>query len=472
MGAGRRAAALSGPAGGPPRDLKDAARQIAAAALAAVDPARLVAAELARRGGPRFTAVLALGKAAAALARGAAPSLAAGPRLLIRPHSAPALGDPAWEELSGGHPLPDTASLAAGERLAAWLAALPPGGMLLALISGGGSACLELPAAGLTLADLAAAHRALLDGGVPIAAVNAVRAHLSRLKGGGALRLCPAPVLALVLSDVPGDDPAVVASGPFAADPSTYADALAALAAAARAARMAPTTRTVPAAIQSHLASGIAGQIIETVKPGEPALARLTLVGIGGIGTAVEAAAAAARRLGFAVATGDLAGEAAAAGKELVERGRRLPAGKGGVALVLGGETVVRLGPEPTAAGYGRGGRGGRSQELALAAAQALRGGGRDGAAEVVLALATDGEDGPSGAAGAVVDGGSWAGMRDAGIDPQRALAGHDSHSALAALPGALLTPGPTGTNVADLALYLAARSGESGEGDGVACGT
>jgi glycerate 2-kinase len=467
MGARRRAAALSGPAGGPPTDLSElgeAARQIAAAALAAADPARLVAAELARRGGPRFAGVLALGKAAAALARGAAPFLVDGPRLLIRPHSAPALGDPAWEELSGGHPLPDTASLAAGRRLADWLAALPPGGRLLALVSGGGSACLELPAASLTLADLAAVHRALLDGGVPIAAVNAVRAHLSRLKGGGALRLCPVPVLALVLSDVPGDDPAVVASGPFAADPSSYADALATLA-------LAPMPRAVPAAVQSHLASGIAGQIIETVQPGDPAFARLTLVRIGGIGTAVEAAAACARRLGFAVATGELAGEAAAAGRELVGRGRRLPAGKRGAALVLGGETVVRLGPEPVAAGSG--GRGGRSQELALAAAQALRSGGRDGTVEVVLALATDGEDGATGAAGAVVDGGSWAAMRDAGIDPERALAGHDSHSALAALPGALLTPGPTGTNVADLALYLADRSGgQSGEGDGVACGT
>ncbi len=444
MGAGRRAPLTTPPSGRPP-GLSDIAREIAAEALAAVDPARLVDTALKRRGGTPFAAVLALGKAAAALARGAAPFLAAGlPRLLIRPRSAPAFGDPAWEELAGGHPLPDALSLAAGERLAAWLAALPAGRPLLALVSGGGSACLELPAAGLTLPDLAAAHRALLEGGAPIAAVNAVRAHLSRLKGGGALRLCPAPVLALVLSDVPGDDPAVVASGPFAADPSTFAEALAALAAAGRA---------VPDAVQSHLANRRSGGSMETVKPGDPALARLTLVRIGGIGTAVRAAAAAARRRGFAVVTGGLAGEAAAAGWELVERGRRLPAGARGAALVLGGETVVTLGRESDSEAPPA---GGRNQELALAAARALADrSSADAPAEVVLALATDGEDGATGAAGAVVDGATWEEIGRAGIDPQQALAGHRSHPALAALPGTLLTPGPTGTNVADLALYL-----------------
>ena len=427
-------------------ELARAARQITAEALAAVDPSRLVAAELGRRAGSGFGGAFALGKAAAALARGADAFLSPGSsRLVVRPHSAPALGDPDWQEMSGGHPLPDEASVSAGERLAAWLEGLrgPAGAPLLALISGGGSACLELPAVGLELADLIATQRALLGGGVPIALVNSVRCHLSRMKGGGALRLFPGPVLALVLSDVPGDDPAVVASGPFAADRTTFGEARAAVAALGD---------PVPAAVQSHLASGTAGEVLETVKPGDPALARLELVRIGGIGSAMAAAAAAARQLGFAVATGALAGEAAEAGRRLVARGRGLPAGEAGACLVLGGETVVRVG---AAAGLG-----GRNQELALAAAGALA---LDGGDEVVLALATDGEDGATGAAGAVVDGGAWAELGRLGVDPTRALAEHDSHPALAALPGALVTTGPTGTNVADLVLYLRGRRGGPG---------
>jgi glycerate 2-kinase len=377
-------------------DLHDLARQMTIAALAAVDPERLVREELARRG-ERFTAAVALGKAAAALARGAREALEPGAkRLLVRPHSAPALLDPGWEQKTGGHPLPDRQSVAAGERLERWLAEVPPG-PLLALISGGASACVEAPAPGITLDDLIATHRRLLASGLPIQDVNAVRRQMSRLKGGGALRATGGRlprVLVLLLSDVPGDDPAVIASGPFAADPTTSEEA----------------------------------KRVETVV-------------LGSARTAASAAVAEARRRGLHAVDGPLEGEAALAARELVERGRALEGSR--VALVLSGETTVTLGEKT--------GHGGRNQELALAAARELAG----GTDELVFTLATDGEDGPTRHAGATVDGATWEAIRRAGLDPEAALARHDSGTALAAVPGALLQTGPTGTNVGDLAVYL-----------------
>jgi len=420
------------------------ARRLVVIALAAIDPERLVAEALSRRGGRGpggvpFGAALALGKGAAALARGAEPFLSPScRRLLLRPHTSPALNPSDWEEHSGGHPVPDAASVAAGERLFSWLSALTPAEPLLALVSGGASAAIELPAPGLTLEDLAATQAVLLRGGVAIDGVNAVRKHLSRLKGGGALRAGGAggvPLLALLLSDVPGDDPAVLASGPFAADPSRFETALAALAG---------LRSEIPAAVLAHLAAGARGEIPETVKPDDPALGRVETVLLAGVRTAGQAVAEELRELGFAVEEGDLTGEAAPAGRDLVARGRALPGET--VARVLGGETTVTLSSD-----YGV---GGRNQELALASAEILAGSRN----ERVLALASDGEDGPTSAAGAVVDGGSWAAIREAGVDPALALARHDSHTALALLSGALLTTGPTGTNTADVVVYLRSR--------------
>jgi hydroxypyruvate reductase len=428
--------------------LQDVARRLTAVALAAVDPERLVRDELARRGGPgalrgadRFDAVLAVGKAAAALARGVRGQLAPSfspRRLLVRPHSSPALLDPGWEQRSGGHPFPDRQSVAAGERLRDWLASLDPSHRLLALISGGASACVELPAPGLTLEDLIATQRLLLASGLPIHRVNAVRKHLSSLKGGGALRLARGRVLALVLSDVPGDDLGTIASGLFTADSTTFDDALEAV-------RDLP----VPEAVRRHLLAGGRGEVPETVKPDDPALARLEALRIGGVGTAVAAVLAETRRLGFPGAAGELSGGAAAAGRELVRRGRALGMAAG-VALVLGGETTVRLGPA------GSTGQGGRNQELALAAAGELAVPAPDVAGqELVLTLATDGEDGPTRAAGGVVDGATWEAIRRTGSDPADLLARHDSGTALRLVPGALLETGVTGTNVGDLAIYL-----------------
>ncbi|MES1243571.1 MAG: DUF4147 domain-containing protein [Acidobacteriota bacterium] len=354
-------------------DLQDIARRIAAAALAAVDPERLVREQVGDR---RFDAVLAVGKAAVALARGVPNPPPR--RLLIRPHTSPALGDPGWEELSGGHPLPDRLSLAAGERLRDWLIEIGPDETLLALVSGGSSACIELPADGFSLNDVIRENRRLLGSGLPIGEVNAIRKRLSALKGGGALRLTRGRVAVLVLSDVPGDDPGTVGSGLFEG-------------------------------------------------------AEMTL--LGSARTAVAGAAAEARLQGFSATEGELEGEASKAGHGLVERGRSLSGDS--AALILGGETTVTLSKDH--------GRGGRNGELALAAARDLLDG------EVVLSLATDGEDGLTGTAGAVVDGRTWS----ACPDPEAALARHDSLTALEAVPGALLRTGVTGTNVGDLALYL-----------------
>jgi glycerate 2-kinase len=413
-------------------ELHDVARRMAAAALAAADPERLVREALASRP-ERWAAALALGKAAPAMARGVREALGPGGearRLLVRTHATPGLLDPAWEQWSGGHPLPDRQSVAAGERVLRWLGELPAGAPLVALVSGGSSACLELPAGGLTLEELAATQHALLGSGLPIHAFNTVRKHLSLIKGGGALRACRGRVLALLLSDVPGDDPGTIGSGPFAADPTGFAEALAAVASLA-----------VPERVRQRLAAGARGELPETVKPGDAELARVETVVIGSAAVAVAAAATEARRAGFAVVTGELAGEASEMARELVACGRAAVGDR--LALVAGGETTVTLGRAA--------GRGGRNQELALAAARELAG----GRGEVVLAFATDGEDGPTPAAGALVDGASWAALERAGAGPAAALSGHDSHGALAALPGALIETGNTGTNVGDLAIYL-----------------
>ena len=424
----------------PTAELTEQARRIVPLVLAAVDPERLVRDELQRCAGAGFAAVLAVGKAGAAFTRGvrgAPGALAGSPRcLLIRPHSSPSLLDPGWEQASGGHPLPDRQSVVAGERLRRWLSSLGPEQTLLALISGGASACLELPAAGLTLDDLVATQRALLGSGLPIGKINAVRKHLSLLKGGGALRCTRGRVVALLLSDVPGDDPSTIASGLFAADPTQYADALAAV-----------LPLDVPPRVRDHLTAGVHGAVPETMKPGDPDLARVESAILGNVGMAVAAVAAELRRQGFIVEEGRLGGEASRAARDLVARGRALGGAK--TAVVLGGETEVTLSGGPA-------GQGGRNGELALAAARDLRD-GFPGQEEAVLALATDGEDGTTRTAGAVVDGRTWEAIRRGGIDPAAALARHDSAAALNAVWGTLLRTGVTGTNVGDLAVYLRA---------------
>jgi glycerate 2-kinase len=315
------------------------------------------------------------------------------------------------------HPVPDARSVAGAALLRAALSAAGPHDLVLALVSGGGSALVEEPAAGLTLHDLSRATRALLASGAPIDAVNTIRQRLSTVKGGGLLRGCRAAVEVLVASDVPGDDPHLVASGPFS--PPSGADAL------AIARRWLAPDALPPAA---WAALGRASSAVRAVP--HTVVARNA--------DAVAAAARALTAAGYDVAVhGEpVEGEAADLGRVYAVRAAALGPGQ---ALVLGGEPTVTLGSAP--------GRGGRSQELALAALVA----GLPGDA-VILAAGTDGVDGPTDAAGAVVHGG----MPTVGLG--EALARHDTYPALDRL-SALVRTGPTGANAMDLHILLRAQA-------------
>jgi glycerate 2-kinase len=424
-----------------------------AAALAAVEPAALVRAHLARvdavlalraRSGERLAAhagpvlVVGAGKAALAMARAVA-TLAGGAMrggVVVVPHGGAGPCPGGVTVVTGAHPVPDAAGETACARLLAAVERTDAHTLVVAVLSGGASALLVAPAEGITLADKQAVTRALLLGGADIRALNAVRKHCSRVKGGGIARaaVSTAGLWALVLSDVVGDDPATIASGPTVADPTTFADARAALV-------HARVPGEIPIAVRARLKRGAAGRIPETPKPGDPALANARTLVVGGNRDAVAGAVDAARGLGYEteVLPDPLAGDAAEMGRTLAARLRGARRDRP-VAVVGGGETTVQVRP---------GGQGGRCQHLALAAALVLA-----GEPGLVLAAGTDGVDGPTDAAGAVVDGGTVARATAAGIDPSRALAASDSHRALDAA-GDLLRTGPTGTNVADVVVAL-----------------
>jgi glycerate 2-kinase len=333
-----------------------------------------------------------------------------------------------------GHPVPDARGQQAANRLLEIAGGAGAEDLVVVLISGGGSALTPAPAPPITLSEKQATTRLLLAAGVTITELNAVRKHLSLLKGGQLARAAmPAAMLTLVLSDVIGDPLDVIASGPTAPDSSTFADALAVL-----------TRRGVrdraPASVLARLEAGRRGEVQETPKPGDPLFEHVTNLVIGNNTLVVEAAAARARQLGYAphILTCALEGEAQQVARDLVERAREL---RPPACLIAGGETTV------TVRG---GGRGGRCQELALAAALALR----RGEGLVVLAAGTDGTDGPTDAAGAVVDTTTVARGRSQGRDPRRTLEDNDAYTYLGAI-GDLLVTGPTNTNLLDLYLVL-----------------
>ena len=306
--------------------------------------------------------------------------------------------------------------------------------LVLFLVSGGGSALTPAPVPPITLPEKQAVTRLLLAAGATINELNAVRKHLSRFKGGLLARAAwPAAVLTLALSDVIGDPLDVIASGPTAPDPTSYADALAVLE------RRGVVERT-PATILERLRAGGRDEVDETPKPGDRVFERVSNVVIGNNALVVEAAAAEAERQGYRphVLTRALQGEARDVARDLLARARALP---GPAALIAGGETTV------TVRGQGR---GGRCQEFALAAALALEAGDP----LVVLAAGTDGTDGPTDAAGGLVDGGTVARSRAAGLDAARCLDDNDAHALLAAA-GDDVTTGPTNTNLLDLYLVL-----------------
>jgi glycerate 2-kinase (EC 2.7.1.-) len=348
---------------------------------------------------------------------------------------------PQVELLEAGHPLPDARGVAAGERIATLLTQLGERDLVLALISGGGSALLTRPAPGISLDDLQNLTEVLLACGASINEINTLRRHLDTLKGGGLARLAaPATVITLVLSDVVGDPLDVIASGPTVADPTTFANALNVL-------ERYNVLDQTPVAIRRRLESGVRGEIAETPKPGDPALARVGNLIIGSNRLAAEAALAAAQREGFnaLILTTFLQGEARVVGRVLAAIAREIadnnrPIGRP-ACVIAGGETTVTLRGD---------GRGGRNQELALAAVADLA--AAPGA--LLVALATDGGDGPTDAAGAVVSTTTYQRARDLGLDIAAALARNDSYPFFDAL-GDLLRPGSTHTNVNDLALVV-----------------
>ena len=355
--------------------------------------------------------------------------------------------------LLAGHPVPDEAGRRAADEVEALAHSLGPDDLLLLLVSGGASALLPAPAEGLTLDDKARTTAALLRAGATIAELNAVRKHLSRLKGGGLVRVAaPARVACLALSDVVGDDPSTIASGLAAPDPTTYDTALEVL-------ERKGVRERVPAAVRRHLEAGARGERAETPKPGDPLFRRVAFTVVGSNRLSVAAAAREARRQGLRplVLTTRLEGEAgevarvlAAMLRECVEEGRpAVPP----VCLLAGGETTVRVKGA---------GRGGRNQELVLAAVEPLAG---FPVAAVIASLATDGIDGNSAAAGGVADDRTLARARELGLAPPSAFLGeNDSWSFLGPL-GDLIITGPTGTNVMDLTALVAGTGAQRRHG-------
>jgi glycerate-2-kinase len=344
----------------------------------------------------------------------------------------------------GDHPEPGAGSRSAAEALARAAADAGPRDEAWVLLSGGTTSLLGAPIDGVSAADLATLYAVLLGSGLDISAINQIRKRFSRWGGGRlAAALAPARVRVFVVSDVIGDDLASIGSGPCVPDPARARDVRRALDSAGLSAR-------VPPALLALLSDVEAGRAPETPKPHDPAFAKVETRLIASNRLALDAAAARAVALGLSaeIVQAPLAGEAASAGRELATTllsYARASAGQPRRCVIWGGETTVTLGADPP-------GLGGRSQELALAAAEVLARAGDDRVA--LLAAGTDGRDGPTDAAGAVVDGNTWEAVRRGGRDPARDLAAHDAYRALDAA-GALLRPGLTGTNVMDVVIGL-----------------
>ncbi len=426
------------------------------AAVAAVEPETLTAAFLVRHpellprlppsegtAGAGRIAVAGVGKAAAAMARGARKAL--GERLeggvLIVPEGQTQDAPGGFEVYGGGHPVPNDAGVEGALEVHRLASGLGDGDLLLCLISGGGSALATLPPAGVTLAAVQATTEALLRSGATIGELNCVRKHLDRLKGGRLARAAhPARVVALVLSDVVGDPLDVIASGPVTADPTTFAEAVAIL-------ERTGMWQQAPAPVRRHLEAGRDGRVPESPKPGDPCFERARAQIIGNNRLAAEAALAEADARGYStlLLTTRLTGEAREVGRVLAAIGLEIGASgrpiKAPACVAAAGETTVTV----------RGsGRGGRNQEVALGAALAL-----DGTGNIMVAsMGTDGIDGPTDAAGAVADGTTVVTALGLGLDVDRVLADNDAYPLFSALDDLLVT-GPTGTNVMDVALVM-----------------
>ncbi|MCU4160208.1 glycerate kinase [Acidiphilium sp. AL] len=417
-----------------PSSPRDLLRSMFDAAVAAALPARVVAPHLPAPAKGR-TVVIGAGKASAAMARAVEDAWQGDLEGIVVTRYGHAVPCRRIEIVEAAHPVPDAAAERAAARMLDMVRPLGPDDLVIALISGGGSSLLSLPAPGLTLADKQAINRALLRSGAAIGEMNCVRKHLSAIKGGRlAAAAYPARVLTLVISDVPGNDPATVASGPTIADPTSFAEARAILA---------KYRITEPESVLRLLDQGAD----ETPKPGDPRLAHATSVMIATPQMALEAAAEIARQAGIApLILGEaIEGEArevarvmAGIARQVVLHGQPVPSP---CVLISGGETSVTV----------RGnGSGGRNVEFLLALAVEL-----DGLADVfALAADTDGIDGMEAVAGAIVTPDTLARARTLGIDPRARLDQNDCHPIFAALHDQVVT-GPTLTNVNDFRAIL-----------------
>ena len=414
-----------------------ALRRLFDAAVASADPRVVLARHLPDRPAGRVL-VLGAGKSAAVMAaavEAAWPDVPLSGLVVTRyGHGHPTRH---IEVAEASHPVPDEAGARAAQRMLDLATEAGPGDLVLFLVSGGGSSLTTLPAPGLSLPDLIAVNKALLASGATINEMNCIRRHLSAFSGGRlAAAAHPARVITLAISDVPGDDPTVIASGPTVADPSTFAQARA---------LVAHYRMPLPEAVAAHLAAAAD----ESPKPGDPRLADADFRFIATPQMALEAAAEAARPLGLTpLILGDaLEGEARELGTALAgiaraarTHGHPLPAP---CVLLSGGETTVTIRADNP-------GRGGRNGECLLGCALGLAG------APGIWALMadTDGIDGSEDNAGAIATPDTLARARAAGIDPRALLARHDSYSLFAALDDLLLT-GPTLTNVNDFRAIL-----------------
>jgi hydroxypyruvate reductase len=386
--------------------------------------------------------VVGAGKATAAMARAVEELLgeriAAGVISVKYGHTQPLRR---IEIVEAGHPLPDANGLMASRKIMALVAGARPADLILVLLSGGGSALLPLPAPGLSLADKQAATDLLLAREATIQEINALRKHLSAIKGGRlAQAAAPAAVVTLALSDVVGDAPEVIASGPTVPDSTTFADCLEIV-------RRYGIDSKLPSAVLDHLQAGATGRRTESPKAGTHRWDHAHHLIVGSNRLALEAAAQHARALGYTpwIHSAHLEGDTHAAARAHAALAKRIRAGNGPVqppaCLLSGGETTLRL--------IGNG-RGGRNQEFALTACAAL-----DGAAAItMLSAGTDGSDGPTDAAGAFIDPTSLRRAKAAGLDIHHHLSNNDAYPFFQRL-GDLLITGPTGTNVMDMNILL-----------------
>lgn len=444
----------------PKKDLKKDAMAIFKAGLAAVNPEKAVSKAVTRTGdvlkvvnGVKIVKKIDLkkinriflvgaGKGTAPMAKAIEKTL--GARLekgIISVKTGHGLKLKKTSVLEAGHPVPDSGGVAAAKKVRTLLSNTEPGDLVFSLISGGGSALLPLPAQGLKLSEKQKVTKLLLECGATIHEVNGVRKHLSELKGGQMARLAmPAEVVNLMLSDVVGDDMDTIASGPFVPDRSTFEEAAVIFA-------KYKLMKKLPAAVRQHLKKGLTGQIPETPKKDDPAFTNVTNLIVGSNLICLKAAEAEAKKRGFTSLilsstiegeTREVAGMHMAMAHEILASGHPL---KPPACLISGGETTVTI--------HGKG-KGGRNQEFALAAAVGL-----DGLDDVlIMSAGTDGTDGPTDAAGAIVTGQTCAKAAKAGLNPTWHLASNDAYPFFEKL-GDLVRTGPTLTNVMDIRLVL-----------------